>query len=119
VAAGALSTPIRVERRAASPDDRYGRGAAGAYAIVPDLAVEWARLVPKQGGEVALQSRLQQKQVYELLVRKTPATMTITGADRITTLDDLALEIDVKAAAPYQADAAYILITGETGVAHG
>jgi head-tail adaptor len=113
MAAGKLRTPIRLHRRAAKADDKYGRANAGAYAVAIDL--EWARLTPKQGGEVALASRLEGRQAYELLVRRTPSTAQITAEDRIETLDDLALTIEVTSAAPFQADPSYILITGETG----
>lgn len=119
MAAGRLSTPIAVSRRGAEGEDKYGRGTAGELEVVDGLDQEWAGLTPKQGGEVSLAARLEGRQAYELLVRRNPATATITAADRITTLDDLALELDVTAAAPYQPDPSYILITATAGTPHG
>lgn len=119
MAAGPLNTPIKVQRRASASSNKYGSGVAGALADVPGLGDIWARVTPKQGGEVSLAARLEGRQAWELLVRRDEGTATITAADHIVTLDDLALELDVSSAAIYQADPEYILITGETGSASG
>lgn len=119
MSAGELSTPFKVQRRGDPKDDRFGRGTGSAFADVADLSEVWGRLVPRQGGEVSLQARLESRQPWEMLVRRDPATIGISIADRIITLDDLALVLDVKAAAPFQADPAYILITAESGGADG
>lgn len=117
--AGQLSTPIKVERRAPDAGDKFGKGNSGAYVVLEGLNEIWARNVPKQGGEVSLAGRLEGRQAYELLVRRDPVTEQISAKDRITTLERSPKIINVRSAAPYQADPSYILITGEAGTANG
>lgn len=110
-----LNTPIKVRRPSKSAGDRYGRGQAAALADVAGLEEVWAQATPKQGGETSLGLRMESRQPWELVVRRDPVTSTITAADVIETLDDLALRLNVRAVAPLQTDPNFLLITAEQG----
>lgn len=117
MAAGEIDTRIRVERRAAVVNDPDGR-ASGAWA---ERFSRWARAQARNaGGEVNVGLRLEGRQPYEFKVRSDAETRTIGGTDRLVVTDGpYAGFYNVRTAAPWRADPAYILITAEAGGPNG
>lgn len=118
MSAGELRDPVRVEAQApAAAGDKYGRGSTG-WATFLGLDPVWAKARPRNaGGEAALETRLESRQAWEVLMRADPDTVRITAGHRVIVLaDDLYpfdRVLDIKTVGPWSANPAYILATCE------
>jgi head-tail adaptor len=78
VAAARLRHSVRFERRALS-SDAYGNELADWQ---PRIGAIWAEVRPLRGSEEVLAAKLQGVAPYELMVRSSTQTRTITPGDR-------------------------------------
>lgn len=115
MSAGELETPIKVEKRKTSTTDKYGRGSKGWEQRIERT---WARKRARAGTEQAQAARVESRVPYEFLVRDDPDTRTISVGDRIRDLETLET-FNVTAAAPFEKDRDFRLITALAGGADG
>ena len=105
---------MRFERRADSPDD-YGNEMGDWQ---PHIKPIWAEVKPLRGGEEVLASKLQGRAIYELLVRSSSETRTITVGDRAIK-ERTGEAFNIRSVENRDMRNKFLTITCETGTATG